>query len=565
MTEKDEFCGGRFLLADATPQQVFTPEDLSPEQRQIVEMTRRFAAESVAPVIDRIERKDFDLLRQLIRQAGVLGLFAVDVPEQYGGLQMNKITSALITEWTSVSASLCVTFIAHSGIGLLPLLWYGTPEQKQRYLPGLISGETIAAYALSEGSSGSDALNIRATAVRSEDGSQFVLNGEKMWISNAGLASLFTIFAKIDGKLFSAFLVEAGTPGLSIGKEESKMGIRGSSTCSVVLRDCVVPATSLLGEAGKGHYIAFNVLNVGRYKLGAMALGGARYALQKGIEYGKQRSAFGKSITEFGLVQEKIAESAAMIYVAEALVYRTVGSIDASLQDVKPGGAQYAVEVQSRIAKFAVECSIAKVWCSEMQAVVVDHVLQIHGGSGFTEDYPAARFYRDARVNRIFEGTNEVNRLIISGWTEREIRGALAALEDDSTTEHSKDGVVRLVGEMKRAVRRILSLALTNCGKGYAEIQELAGTLADMICEVYALESSLLRCRKNPSALGADLVAYYACIARRRFLSAAEKMLSHIAPDEDPGDVDRILSTMRWTPADQIATGRRIAEQMLTD
>jgi alkylation response protein AidB-like acyl-CoA dehydrogenase len=437
MTGQNEFCGGRFLLADATSQQIFTPEDFSPEQRQIVEMTRKFAAQCVAPVIDRIEQKDFALMRQLMLQAGDLGLFAVDVPEQYGGLQMNKTTSALIAEWISVCASLSVTFISHSGIGLLPLLWYGTLEQKKRYLPGLISGETIAAYALSEGSSGSDALNIRATAVRSEDGSKFILNGEKMWISNAGFAGLFTIFAKIDGKHFSAFLVEAGTPGLSIGKEESKMGIRGSSTCPVVLRDCVVPASSLLGVAGKGHYIAFNVLNVGRYKLGAMVLGGARYALLEAIDYGKQRAAFGKSIVEFGLIQEKIAESAAMIYVAEALVYRTAGSIDESLKDVDPGCARYAEDVQSRITRYAVECSIAKVWCSEMQSVVVDHVMQIHGGYGFTEDYPAARYYRDARINRIFEGTNEINRLIIISWTEKDIRSALSAIEHGATIELS--------------------------------------------------------------------------------------------------------------------------------
>jgi butyryl-CoA dehydrogenase len=391
-----------------------------------------------------------------------------------------------------------------------------------------------------------------------------------MWISNAGIAGLFTIFAKIDGKHFSAFLVEAGTPGLSIGKEESKMGIRGSSTCPVVLRDCVVPASSLLGEAGKGHYIAFNVLNVGRYKLGAMVLGIARYALLEAIDYGKQRVAFGKSITEFGLIQEKIAESAAMIYAAEALVYRTVGLIDASLKDVDPGSSQYSADVQSRIAKYAVECSIAKVWCSEMQATIVDHVLQIYGGYGFTEDYPAARYYRDARVNRIFEGTNEINRLIISSWTEKEIRSALAEIEPGATSESSRDAermeplalAIRLVGAMKHTLRNILSMAYGSCGERYAEIQELAGAFADMISEVYALESSVLRGQKNPSAKSDDVVMYYACIARQRFLSAAEKVLGHVAPGQ-LGSAHESLSALQGTPADQIATGRRIAGRLL--
>ena len=319
-----------------------------------------------------------------------------------------------------------------------------------------------------------------------------------------------------------------------------------------------------MGDAGKGHYIAFNVLNVGRYKLGAMALGGARYALQEAVEYGKQRSAFGKNITEFGLIQEKIAESVAMIYVAESLVYRTVGSIDASLYDVDTEDALYAQEVQSRITRYAVECSIAKVWCTEMQAVVVDHSLQIYGGYGFTEDYPVSRHYRDARINRIFEGTNEINRLIISGWTDKEIGSELAEEEHDPSSESSKDPIERLVSNMKREVRRIFSLALANYGKGFAEIQELAGAMANLICEVYALESSLLRCQKNPSASRAELVAYYACISRRRFLSAAEKMLSHMTPHDNQAEVALLAAAMQRPPADQIATGRRVAARLLT-
>lgn len=573
MTAQNQLSGGRFLFADATPQEIFTPEDFSPEQRQIIEMTRKFAIQSIAPVIDRIEGKDFGLLRQLMQQAGELGLLAVDVPEQYGGLQMGKVTAALIAERISVCASFSVTFLSHSGIGLLPLLWYGTPEQKRKYLPGIVSGQTIAAYALSEGSSGSDALNIRASAVLSADGSHYVLNGEKMWISNAGLANLFTIFAKIDGRQFTAFLVDRNSPGLSIGKEEHKMGIRGSSTCPVVLRDCRVPVNNLLGQAGKGHHIAFNVLNAGRYKLGAMVLGGARYALEDALAYGKQRTAFGKSITEFGLVQEKLAESAAMLYVAEALVYRTAGSIDASLRDLNPLDAGYAELVQSHIADYAVECSIVKVWCSEMQSTIVDHVMQIYGGYGFTEDYPAARHYRDARINRIFEGTNEINRLIICNWTGKATRETLAAFREEPTTtpERQTDEnepfaeLALLLRKMKRIVCKGLLLAQKRYGVGFAEIQELAGAFADMIAEVYALESALLRVSKHTSTESGDLVAYFAGIARRRFTYSAEKIFSHVEPEDAATTGAELFVPSHRALADRVTIGRRIVTRMLAN
>ncbi len=427
--EAKRVTGGGFLIEDLAPGDVFTPEDLSDEQRQIAETTGRFAEEKIATQADEIEAKNFEVSKALMREAGELGLLGVDVPEEYGGLEMDKVTSAIIVERISISGSFSVTFSAHTGIGTLPIVWYGTPEQKAKYLPKLASGEWIAAYALSEASAGSDAMNIHTTARLSEDGKYYVLNGEKMWISNAGMAELFTVFAKIDGEKFSAFLVEAGTPGLKIGAEEHKLGIRGSSTCPLVLSDCKVPVANLLGEPGKGHHIAFNILNVGRYKLCAAAVGAARYTLRGGIRYGKDRIAFGKPITSFGLIQEKIARCAADVFAAESATTRVVGAIDAALTGLDKASPAYTVDVQKAIEDFAVECSILKVWGSEMIWRMTDDMVQIHGGYGYVEDYPAARAYRDARIHRIFEGTNEINRLIITGFTmKRAMQGKLALL-----------------------------------------------------------------------------------------------------------------------------------------
>ena len=329
-------------------------------------------------------------------------------------------------------------------------MWYGTPEQKEKYLPRLASGEWIAAYALSESSAGSDAMNIRTRATLTPDGKHYVLNGEKMWISNAGMANLFTIFAKIDGEKFSAFLVEAGTPGLTVGAEEHKLGIRGSSTCALVLADCKVPVENLLGQAGKGHHIAFNILNVGRYKLASSAVGGAKVSLRDGIRYARERVAFGKPITSFGLVQEKIAEGAAGIYVTESVLYRVVGAIDAALAELDKSSPTFSAEVQKRIEEFAVECSILKFFGSEMVERVVDNTLQMHGGYGYVEEYPAERAYRDSRINRIFEGTNEINRLITTGWMiKRALQGTLPLLPAIKKVMDEVDGRTGGKGELR--------------------------------------------------------------------------------------------------------------------
>jgi butyryl-CoA dehydrogenase len=380
--------GGSFLIEERLPEEIFTPEDFTEEHRQIAKTTIDFTTNEVVPAAAQIEAKDFTVTRALLRKAGELGLMSVDVPEAYGGLELDKVTSALIAESLSQLASFSVAFSAHAGIGTLPIVWYGTPAQKQKYLPKLATGEWIGAYALSESSSASDAMNCRTRATLSPDGRHYILNGEKMWITNSGFADVFTVFAKVDSEKFTAFVIERNTPGLTVGPEEHKLGIRGSSTCPLILSDCRVPVENVLGEIGKGHHIAFNILNIGRFKLGAACIGGARHGLQNAVQYARERKAFGKVIADFGLIQEKLAESAAGIYAGESMTYRTIGMIDAALADIDSTADGASREIQKRIEEYAVECSIVKVWGSEMLDMVVDHVVQIYAGYGYVEEYP---------------------------------------------------------------------------------------------------------------------------------------------------------------------------------
>lgn len=571
--------GGSFLLQDLAPEDVFTPEDFSEEQQEIARTTAEFAEKSILPRTDEIEAKNFAVTRELLLEAGRLGLMSVDVPEAYGGLALDKVTSALVADRIAVSASFSVSFSAHVGIGTLPVIWYGTAAQKEKYLPRLASGEWIAAYALSESSSGSDAMNIRTQARLSSDGTQYILNGEKMWISNAGFADLFIVFAKIDGQQFSAFLIERHTPGLTIGAEEHKLGIRGSSTCPLILSDCAIPLGNLLGEAGKGHHIAFNILNVGRYKLGAAALGGARNTLRNTVRYAKQRTAFGKPIASFGLMQEKIAEMAAGIFAGEALVYRVVGAIDAALSSL-PSDAPSA-DVQKRIEEYAVECSIVKVWCSEMLERVVDHSVQIHGGYGYVEEYPAERGYRDARINRIFEGTNEINRLIITGFTlKRAMQGRLALLpaigkvmdEVMSGPSPREEASGPLAGE-KALLASAKKLGLFCSGAASQKYptnlqdqQEIMGALADILMEMLVMESAILRAEKfagrSKTAIG--LAQLTAARSFRIIQDSAEKILGSIAE----GDMLRTQMAIfrrlaKHDPINTVAVGRAVAEEMI--
>lgn len=572
--------GGSFLIENLGPEDIFTLEDISDVQRQIEQATTEFAEKEVQPQIAAIEAKDFRVTRGLLKKAGELGLMGVDVPEEYGGVQMDKVTSALVAEKIAICGSFSVAFSAHVGIGTLPVLWYGTARQKEKYLARLASGEWIAAYALSEASSGSDAMNIRTRAQLSADGRHYVLNGEKMWTSNAGIADLFTVFAKVDGEKFAAFLIEAGTPGLTVGPEEHKMGIRGSSTCPLILADCQVPVENLLGEAGKGHHIAFNILNVGRYKLGAAAIGGAKYAFREGIRYAKERIAFSKPIASFGLVQQMIADSAAGIFAGESLVYRVIGAIDASLAELDESAAKNANEIQKRIEEYAVECSILKVWCSEMLERVVDQMLQLHGGYGYVEEYSAERSYRDSRINRIFEGTNEINRLIITGWTmKRAMQGRLALLpaiqrvmdeilagptaREESTGELSDQRF--LLENAKKLSLFCAGAASQKFGNDLPDQQEVMGSLADMMMEVLALESCILRTEKmkGRGSMAVPMTKYYAIRSFRVIETAAENVLGAVAE----GDMLRTRMTIlrRLTKHDaenSVVLGREIAAAM---
>jgi alkylation response protein AidB-like acyl-CoA dehydrogenase len=578
--------GGSFLLQTRTPQEVFTPEDLNEEQRQIAATAAKFAREEILPAAEAIEAKEPGVLRGLIQKAAELGFTAVDVPEEYGGVGMDKTTSALVTDHIAALASFSTAFGAQIGIGTLPLVWYGTEQQKQIYLPKLASAEWIAAYALSEASSGSDAMNIRTRATLTPDGRHYLLNGEKMWITNAAIADLYTVFAKIQdpetgGEKFSAFLVERTFPGLTVGAEEHKLGIRGSSTCPLVLQDCKVPVENLLGEAGKGHHIAFNVLNVGRFKLGIACMGGARLAMAHMIQYAKERKAFGKAIAEFGLIQRKIATGAARLYAAESMAYRTVGMMDVALADADHSDPR---EVQRRIEEYAVECSILKVYGSEMLSYVADELVATMGGYGYVEDYPAERFYRDARINRIFEGTNEINRMIITGWLmKRAMAGKLGLLPaikqvmDEVMQPPSFDAggdtgeALGRETEMLAATRKVALFAAGVASQRYMtalqDQQEVMADLADIIAQVYALDSALLRAKKLAGAKkpAAKVAAEMTGLLAEETLALAERAAKRVLAACGEGDMLRtqlaiLRRLVKSTPADTVALSRSVAK-----
>ena len=579
--------GGSFLIESRTPSEVFTPEDQSPEQRQIAATAAQFAREEIEPAADAIEAKEPGVMRGLLARAAELGFTSVEIPEEYGGMGLDKISSTIVTDHISMLASFSTAFGAQTGIGILPLIWYGTEEQKQKYLPRLASGEWVAAYALSEASSGSDAMNIRTRATLSADGTHYILSGEKMWITNCGFADLFTVFAKIDGARFSAFLVERTFPGLMVGAEEHKLGIRGSSTCPLILDNCHVPVANLLGEAGKGHHIAFNVLNVGRFKLGVACVGGSRHALAAMVRYARERKAFGKSIAEFGLIQRKIATAAARLYAAESMAYRTVGMIDASLAHLAPEQAHDSREIQRGIEEYAVECSILKVYGSEMLSYLADEWVAVMGGYGYVEDYPAERCYRDARINRIFEGTNEINRLIITGWLlkraqsgELPLLKAIRGLMDEVMQPPALDGngdVAELLGreaDLLAASRKIGLFAAGVASQRFLaalqDQQEIMADLADIIAQVYALDSALVRARKLAGAgkasseVAAAMTGLLADEAISLAEHAARRVLAASAEGEELRTQLAILRRLaRYAPADTVALTRTIAKKCI--
>jgi alkylation response protein AidB-like acyl-CoA dehydrogenase len=567
--------GGEWLIGETS--EAFTPERLSEDHRMIAQTAREFMTNEVLPVIDRLEQKDWALARQLVANGGALGLIGTDVPEDLGGVGLDKAASIIVGEAVGYSASFATTFGAQTGLSIIPLLMLGTDAQKQKYLPRLSSGEIIGAYALSESGSGSDALAARAKAVKQPDGS-FVLSGEKMWITNGGFADLFIVFAQVfeaagGDPAFSAFIVERAFAGVTNGKEEHKMGLHGSSTTPLILQDVKVPAENLLGEVGKGHKVALNTLNYGRFKLAAMCSGGAKMAIGQASAYASSRKQFGQAIASFGAIQHKLGEMTARIYGVESMIYRLCGVVDSS-----------AGSLASVLEEFAIEAAMLKVAGSEMIDYVLDENVQIHGGNGFVKDYPAERHYRDARVNRIFEGTNEINRLLVPGMlARRAVKGTLPliaaakALQGElmspgGTLEPGEPvtlgSELRLVTGMKKVALAVLGTAMQTYGDKMGDEQEVLSFASDILIDAYAAESVLLRARQAAKD-DAPRAALHEAAARivihtagSRIDAASKEALAAMAT----GDTLRILlaATKRWlkaTPANLVADRRALAAE----
>jgi len=578
---KTKLTGGSFLLEEHNLQDLFTPEDFNEDHQMVVKLAEEFATNEVVPNAEKMEHKEWAVCRDLLKKAAQQGLTNADIPAEYGGADMDKVSSAIISDFLSRYGSFMVTLGAHSGIGTLPIVFFGTEEQKKTYLPKLATAEIVGAYALSESTSGSDAMNTRTRAVLSPDGKYYLLNGEKMWITNAHFADLFTVFAKIDGEKFTAFLVEKDFTGFSVGAEEKKLGIRGSSTAPLILNDCKVPVANVLGEIGKGHVIAFNILNVGRFKLGASCIGGARSSLASAISYAKERKAFSKTIADFGLVREKLAQMAVGIYAGESMVYRTVGMMDTAL-----GLTDKSSEaIRKAIEEYAVECSIIKVWASEMLDFVVDETVQIYGGYGFVEEYPAERPYRDSRVNRIFEGTNEINRMIITGWLlKRAMSGQLPLLPaikktmDEVMAGPSSEELEGTLAAEHKVVSNAKKLSLLVAGAAsqkymqkLADQQEIMGAIADMVIETFAMDSCVLRAHKfieangeQKSALVRAMTQIYITGAMNRLEASAKKVIAAVAE----GDMLRtqmaiVRRLVKFEPANVIGLEEQVATRVL--
>lgn len=578
---KKTLAGGEYLIAETPCENVFTPEDFSDEQRQIGETTEQFIANEIAPHIDEIDEQNFDLVVEGMKKCGDLGLLMMDAPEEYGGLELDKASSMLVSEKIAYGGSFMVAYACHTGIGTLPLIYYGTEDQKQRYLDKLISGEWCSAYCLTEPGSGSDALGARASAVLSEDGKHYILNGTKQFITNGGFAELFTIFAKIDKVHFTAFLVEKGYEGLIIGPEEKKLGIKGSSTTQVILDNCKVPVENLLGEKGKGHKIAFNVLNIGRFKLAAGVCGAAKMTLEVGIKYANERKQFDTQISKFGAISEKISDLTTGIFASESLVYRLAGLLDDKLATVEKGIDNYYEQYLKGIEEYASECGISKVFCSEVLARTVDEVVQIHGGYGFVSEYPAERFYRDERINRIYEGTNEINRLLIPGMILRKaMKGqlplqaeAMKAFESLMTPSFDELDESILFVKEKALIKNLKTLFLILAGAGVqkfmdklANEQEILMTAADIAIQIFALESCVLRAEKiyntvseNKRDLLSAVVTAFSFEASEIAGSAARKGAFFV---EEGDTLTMILSGIRRF-AKYDATGLLAAKKLL--
>ncbi len=579
-TAKNAIKGGSFLIEDRTPAEVFTPEDINEEQRMFAATAEEFLRKEVIPREDGIYAKDYAVHRQLMQMAGELGLLSIDIPEAYGGLGLDKVSSAFVGEQFALQASFAGSQSSHVNIGTLPIVFFGTEEQKQKYLPKLATGEWIGAYALTEPQSGSDALAARTKAVISEDGKHYILNGQKMWITNGGFADLFTVFAKIDGDKFTAFLVERGE-GFVSGHEEKKLGLDGSSTTALMLEDCKVPVENVLGEIGRGHKIAFNVLNIGRLKLGARCVGTIKLCLGQSVQYAKERHQFGQAIANFGLIKQKIAEMTIRAYVGESMLYRTLGAIDDALHQVDKNDPQQVLLV---LEQFAIECSIIKVWMSEALDYVVDEEVQIFGGYGYSKDYPAERAYRDARIARIYEGTSEINRIVIASQllkrakageldllevAERIISGE--AIESDTMALTQANIVFHDEMKMLASAKAMTLAALGSVSEAYGDKardeQETLGFISDMVMDVYAMESALLRTQRLVTDKGEENVAVQIDIARlyaRDAASRIEKACRAVTIETgNEMSAAAIKNLVHNAPIKAIAARRRVADSVI--
>jgi alkylation response protein AidB-like acyl-CoA dehydrogenase len=577
--------GGSFLIEDISYNQLLTPEDFTEEHLMIAKTAEDFVEKEVVPQIEHLENHEFDRTVKLLKQAGELGLLAADVPEEYEGLGLDKITSSLLTEKMAGGAGFSLSHGAHVGIGSLPIVLFGNEDQKKRYLPALASGEKLAAYALTEPGSGSDALGAKTTAKLNAEGTHYILNGEKQWITNAGFADVFVVYAKIDGELFTAFIVDRDFPGVSTGAEEKKMGIKSSSTRTLILEDVAVPVENLLGEIGKGHVIAFNILNIGRYKLAVGSVGGSKKAFEMTVKYANGRQQFKTPISQFNLTKEKFGTLASEIYAAESSVYRTIGLYEDNQGKLTTEEEKDIKLVANSIAEYAIECSLNKFFCSEVLAHVTDEGVQIHGGYGFMQEYPIERAYRDARIQRIFEGTNEINRLLVPGTLlKKAFKGELPlfqkamALQEELMMLMPEEPGDEPLAQEKYLVRNAKKIALLSAGlaaqkfgKALEREQEILANVADIISYVYAMESSVLRTEKANANTGLEKNKQK-LLYTQIFCQEAFNQIEAIAKESlvaiEQGDTLRMmLSSLRkftrHTPINVIAKKREAADVLI--
>ncbi len=566
--------GGSFLIEETASGDVFAPEDFSEEQTMTRNMTAQFVEDEILPQADRIERQDWDVTVRLLRRCGEVGLLGLEVPERYGGEDLDKVSAMIVAEQLARVASFAVSYGGHSGIGTLPIVYFGKEEQKRKYLPLLCKAEMISSYALSEAGSGSDALAAKTNAVPSADGTHWIVNGEKMWITNAAFADLFVTFSQVDGKQFTCFIIEKGYPGVSTGAEENKMGLKGSSTRTLVLDNARVPIGNVVGEIGKGHHVAFNILNIGRAKLAAGAVGGAKTALNDAIRYAKQRAAFGKPIASFGAIKHKLAEMAVRIWIAEGMVYRTAGLMDRSLDGAD---VDDPLQMMKAIEEYAIESSILKVFCSEVLDFAVDEAVQIYGGYGYSAEYPVERYYRDSRVNRIFEGTNEINRLLILGMLlKRSAAGRLPldtaarAAVDEVMSGSEPAGPALAFGPEAAAVVQARKAFLFSAGSAIQKFpetlrdeQEVVMHLSNMVMEIYGMDTGVSRLAKADSEIQRDIVRTFINDAIVRVEISARQVLAASAEGSVlSARLAALHKLMRWEPINTVLTRQRIAEHL---